>query len=250
MPSQACAGQKPGKRSQEPAYQALCASPMLPAVMLWLNCYFNIFENHLTYSEIYNIMLHGYVKIRNENFSIWIVRNTMKSKYIPNIITAVRILGTLFLLWAKLPSLYFFVIYSICGFSDVLDGWLARKTKTTSEFGARLDSVADLLFYGVMLIKLMPVLVKVMPSAFWIAVSCVVIGRLASYIVAAMKYKRFAALHTYLNKLTGLGVFIMPYITQFTGFVYYVMAVCGVAALATFEELFLHIRRKEYRTNA
>ena len=70
----------------------------------------------------------------------------MKSKYIPNIITAVRILGTLFLLWAKLPSLYFFVIYSICGFSDVLDGWLARKTKTTSEFGARLDSVEVVLW--------------------------------------------------------------------------------------------------------
>ena len=173
----------------------------------------------------------------------------MKSKYIPNIITAVRIIGTIFLLWAELPSLYFFIVYSICGFSDALDGWIARRTKTTSEFGAKLDSVADLLFYAVMLIKLMPLLIKLMPYGFWIAVSCVILGRIISYIVAALKYKRFAALHTYLNKLTGLAIFIMPYITQFTGFVYYMMVACGVAALATTEELLLHIRRKEYRAN-
>ena len=42
-------------------------------------------------------------------------------------------------------------IYTFAGLTDVLDGWLARKTGRASEFGARLDSVADLLFYSVLL---------------------------------------------------------------------------------------------------
>lgn len=173
----------------------------------------------------------------------------LKYKYIPNIITVVRIVGTLLFIWTPLPSVSFFVIYSICGFSDVLDGWIARRMKTASEFGARLDSIADMLFYFVMLLKMMPLLLEVMPGGFWVAVNSVVVVRIISYIVAAIKYKKFASLHTYLNKITGLSIFVMPYITQFTWFVYYVIGACVIAVLATLEELFLHLSRKEYRAN-
>ena len=37
----------------------------------------------------------------------------------------------------------FLAIYLYCGFSDVLDGYIARKTGTQSLTGARLDSLAD-----------------------------------------------------------------------------------------------------------
>ena len=172
-----------------------------------------------------------------------------KMKHIPNIITSVRIVGTLVLIGTELSSIGFFVIYSICGFSDVLDGCIARKFKLTSELGAKLDSIADMMFYFVMLLKMIPFLLEVMPCGFWVAVNSVVVVRVISYIVAALKYKRFASLHTYLNKLTGLSIFVMPYITQFTWFVYYVIGACVVAVVATLEELFLHIIRKEYRAN-
>lgn len=172
-----------------------------------------------------------------------------KMKHIPNIITLVRILGTLVLIGTELSSIFFFVVYSICGFSDVLDGWIARKYKLTSELGARLDSIADMMFYFVMLLKMIPYLLEIMPGGFWVAINSVVVVRAISYIVAAIKYKKFASLHTYLNKLTGLSIFVMPYITQFTWFVYYVIGACVIAVLATLEELFLHITRKEYHAN-
>lgn len=57
-----------------------------------------------------------------------------------------------------LKSIWFLVIYTFAGLTDVLDGWIARKTGSASEFGARLDSVSDLLFYGVILIRFFPVL--------------------------------------------------------------------------------------------
>ena len=66
-------------------------------------------------------------------------------------ITAVRMAASLILLIFPLRSAWFLAVYTLAGLTDALDGWLARKTGTVSEFGARLDSVADLLFYGVLL---------------------------------------------------------------------------------------------------
>ena len=58
-------------------------------------------------------------------------------------ITSVRIAASLFLLLLPLRSVGFLVVYTLTGLTDVLDGWLARKTGTASDFGARLDSIAD-----------------------------------------------------------------------------------------------------------
>ena len=63
-------------------------------------------------------------------------------------ITSVRIAASLVLLFFSMEYTWFLIIYTITGLTDALDGCLARRTGTASEFGARLDSIADLLFYG------------------------------------------------------------------------------------------------------
>ena len=80
-------------------------------------------------------------------------------------ITSVRIASSLFLLFLPLGSVGFLVVYTLTGLTDVLDGWLARKTGTASDFGARLDSAADLLFYAILLLRLFPVLWQLLPAA-------------------------------------------------------------------------------------
>lgn len=127
-------------------------------------------------------------------------------------VTSVRVAASLILLILPLRSAWFLVVYTLTGLTDALDGWLARKTGTVSEFGARLDSVADLLFYGVLLLRLFPVLWQALSAMIWYAVAAVVLVRLAAYAVAAVKYHRFASLHTWLNKLTGGAVFLLPYV--------------------------------------
>lgn len=99
----------------------------------------------------------------------------------------------------------FYVIYTVCGVSDVVDGVIARATGTTSEFGARLDSIADLSFYTVIIVRLLPSLWIRLPGWFWYLLGAAVLVRLASYVAAAVKFHRFASVHTYLNKLTGPG---------------------------------------------
>ena len=69
-----------------------------------------------------------------------------------NVITLIRIGLAISLLFIRKYSPLFLILYSICGFTDILDGYIARKTKTESNFGARLDTIADLLFFIVMFI--------------------------------------------------------------------------------------------------
>lgn len=120
-----------------------------------------------------------------------------------DILTLLRMVGTALLAALKPLSGGFFFLYALTGVTDVLDGWIARKTNTESDFGARLDSAADLLFYAVMLLRVFPALWQALPGSIWYAVAFIVLVRLAAYLTAAVKYRRFASLHTYLNKFTG-----------------------------------------------
>ena len=47
-----------------------------------------------------------------------------------------------------------FIIYSICGITDFLDGWIARRYNLHSSFGRMLDPIADKLLIAVMLLTL------------------------------------------------------------------------------------------------
>ena len=169
-----------------------------------------------------------------------------KIKYIPNFITALRIVGTASLLLTKPMSLWFYVVYLFTGLTDILDGFIARKFKLTSDFGAKLDSVADLLFYAVMLIMIFPVLLKKLPAAIWWGVALVLCLRLAAYITAAVKFRRFSSTHSILNKITGACVFAIPFIMKLPFAVPVCWAVCFVGGLGSFEELVRHLKNHSY----
>lgn len=163
-----------------------------------------------------------------------------------NVITLLRIIGTIGLLFAGPMSPLFLGIYTFTGLTDMLDGWVARHTGTASEFGARLDSIADLLFYTVMLIKLLPVLWIILPQTVWYAVGAVLFVRMGSYLTAAIKYHCFASLHTYLNKLTSIAFFLLPYMLMTLYRAKYSWFVCVLAFVASLEELTIHIFHQSY----
>lgn len=158
-----------------------------------------------------------------------------------NNITIVRMIGAICLLFLRPMSNPFYIIYFITGLTDVLDGWIARKTGTTSELGAKLDSLADILFYTIMMILFLPILSERLPVRIWYVIVAIIIIRLLAYAIAAIKYKCFASLHTWLNKLTGLGVFLLPFILKFSSGIIYSWIICGLAFLSSFEELVIHI---------
>ena len=68
------------------------------------------------------------------------------AKYIANILTGYRAFGSILLLFFPAFSVEFYITYLSCGFSDMIDGTIARKTNSASKLGSQLDTIADLIF--------------------------------------------------------------------------------------------------------
>ena len=63
---------------------------------------------------------------------------------LPNVITILRVAGSFILLFFDVTDVVFWCLYCLCGFSDIIDGFLARKFKcATRYFGASIASVAS-----------------------------------------------------------------------------------------------------------
>ena len=173
-------------------------------------------------------------------------------KSIANYISTSRIFLSLTLAFTKPLSIAFFVIYLVCGISDVFDGYIARKTNTASKLGEKLDSAADLIMVMVLMIVLYPIINPIINSTVQIVVWIVIIGiiRSVSMLVVFVKYKNFEILHTYGNKITGLVLFAFPLSLAFVqSDVLMMYIICVVASISAIEELFLHLSSKEFRAN-
>ena len=136
---------------------------------------------------------------------IWEVKEESDG-VIPNIITSLRILGAACLLLCNPAGANFWVIYGLCGVSDMVDGYLARKLHAESKTGAMLDSVADICFVVCCAIRLLPVLQ--IPTWLWIWAGLIVVIKLINQLSALIVCKGFRFPHTIANKLTGFLLFI------------------------------------------
>ncbi|MDF2588539.1 MAG: hypothetical protein K0S41_2380 [Anaerocolumna sp.] len=164
-------------------------------------------------------------------------------KIIPNIITISRIILSFLLLRFKPLSPLFLLVYTICGFSDMIDGYIARKTKSTSELGSMLDSIADLCFMSVVMFTIFPLLKLSSTIIIWILLIAFV--RLISASVVYFKFHTFAFLHTYANKLTGILLFLIPYLFEVFEIQKIAIFICTVASVATIEELIIILKSKQ-----
>ena len=111
----------------------------------------------------------------------------------------------------------------------MIDGTVARENGTVSKFGSKLDTVADLVMVVVCLIKLIPVIH--IPS--WLVVWIILIAMIktANLITGYVVRKEVVALHTVMNKLTGLFLFLLPLTLSFIDLKY---SGAIVSILATF----------------
>lgn len=156
------------------------------------------------------------------------------TKRIANILTSCRILGSVLLLFFPAFSLCFYIIYFFCGLSDMLDGTIARKTNAVSEFGSKLDTVADFVFVVVCSIKLLP-LVHI-PTWLWIWIGVIAVIKTANIAWGFVHMKRFLSVHTVLNKITGFALFLLPLTLTFIEPTYTVLVVCCLATIAAIQE--------------
>ena len=158
-------------------------------------------------------------------------------------ITAARIVFAVPLLLFYENKLVFVILYLLVGSTDVLDGYIARRTNTQSRFGAKLDTAADLIFFGVVIAVVFlwtgTELLRYLPLF-----TAVALIRGINMLIAARKYHRFVILHTVGNKITGLLLFTAPLflLYQQTAFLWPLFV---VAFLSSVEETLIHLTSKE-----
>ena len=158
------------------------------------------------------------------------------TKHIANIITLCRILGSILLLLFPAFSAGFYIVYLFCGFSDMIDGTVARKTNSESRLGSQLDTAADIVFVAVSLVKLLPAI----NLSRWLTIWGVVIAviKLGNIIFGFVYKKKLVSVHTFMNKATGLLLFLLPLTIPFMDLRYSGMAVCSIATVAAVQEGF------------
>ena len=151
-----------------------------------------------------------------------------------NFITIIRILCSIAILFCPVFSAAFYSLYISAGLTDIMDGWVARKTNTASEFGARLDTMADIVFVIICLFKLLPVMEIPIWLYVWIGVIALikVINIVSGYIVQ----KQFVSVHSIMNKVTGALLFLLPLTLTFINLKYSATVVCIIATIAAIQE--------------
>ena len=165
-------------------------------------------------------------------------------KRIANIFTVSRIILSFPLLFVRLSSVWFYLLYLFCGFTDIIDGTIARKTGEVSIFGARLDTIADFVFMMVCCIKFLPILNIPSWLSMWIIIIALV--KLFNIALVFIRTRKILSIHSVLNKITGGCLFLLPLTLTFVNPTYSVATVCVLATVSLVQEVCLVVKGKDF----
>ena len=164
-------------------------------------------------------------------------------KYIANIITGSRAIFSLPLLFIPLSSVWFFMLYLLCGFTDMIDGMIARKMGTVSNFGARFDTVSDFVFMFVCSVKILPILH--IPIGLWVWIVLIALVKILNIALVFICKKKLISIHSALNKITGFALLLLPLALTFIDHTYSVATICVLATGAIMQESYYIAKGKE-----
>lgn len=174
------------------------------------------------------------------------------SYYIVNGITLYRLIAApvlVLLIFTHQVNVFKWLL-AISFFTDLIDGWLARRFKVTSVLGARLDSIADDLtivagMVGVVVLK--PAFFKQQMAFFIILFALFLI----QIILALLRYGKVSSFHIYSAKLAALmqGSFLILlfFLPQPLEIVFYIAF--GVTVIDLVEEIILVMILPQWEVN-
>lgn len=154
-----------------------------------------------------------------------------------NCITGCRIVCSAAMLGFPALSPAFYLFYLIAGFTDMMDGAIARRTNTVSELGSRLDTAADCVFFAVCLVKLAPVMA--LPPWLWLWAAGIGVLKVVNLLLLLLFHGNFSTVHSVLNKATGALLFLLPLTFTLVKPEYSVLFVCVAATMAAVQECYL-----------
>lgn len=161
----------------------------------------------------------------------------MLKKNLANIVSASRIAGSIVLFFMSDITNAFLAVYIFCGFTDIIDGPIARKTNNTSLIGATLDTVGDVLTY----LALTKILIKKSLVPTWILIWILSAGAVFGIgaFISKHRFKKLYLPHTYLGKTFGLVVFVLPIAIKLTVGTIWMSVICAIASIHALELIYI-----------
>lgn len=168
------------------------------------------------------------------------------NKNIPNLLSILRIPLSLGMIFTPAFSIPFFVLYTLAGATDALDGFLARKLNACTKSGAIIDSIADIVFFITSLVKIITAIT--IPSWLWICIAVITVIKFTNVIIGFITQKKLVLPHTIPNKITGVLIFIFPYSLAFVDVKYSAIPVCVMAIFAAVYETVVIVGNQSVRS--
>ena len=118
----------------------------------------------------------------------------------------------------------------------MIDGTIARKTGAVSKFGAKLDTASDLVFLLVCGVKILPLLR--IPVWLWAWIIMIALIKILNMTLVFIRKKELISIHSVLNKITGLALFLLPLVLNLVPTTYSVATICVLASVAAIQEVY------------
>jgi CDP-diacylglycerol--glycerol-3-phosphate 3-phosphatidyltransferase len=167
---------------------------------------------------------------------------------IPNGLSVLRIILSilLFIRWEN--SFMFFSIILLIGFTDIFDGYIARKFNQETIVGAWIDAIADFVFYISIVLYILIFELKIIKELKYFIIIIIII-KILSLIICLIKYKKLGFLHTLGNKITGITIFLgICFFALIKTTLMIKIGLC-VSIIFSLEELLINIIGEKYEEN-
>ncbi len=125
-----------------------------------------------------------------------------------NFLTSIRIICGILIPVFPAFSKWYYILYLIGGFTDAIDGTVARRLGTASSFGAKLDTAADFIFSLAVFAKLVSAVY--LPPWLLLWTGLIIAVKIANIGIGFVRHKTFAAVHSAMNKICGGLVYMIP----------------------------------------
>lgn len=169
-------------------------------------------------------------------------------KHIANTITISRVIGAGILFFFSTISNAFITVYVYCGFSDLIDGPIARKLGSTSVLGAYMDTAGDILTY----LALLKILFFQSLIPLWAVVwyMTAMFGCFISAIISKIRHGKFYFIHSLFGKILGFSFFILPFAIRWIKKSNLCLgAICIIASIAAVESIYIQMKSKNVITD-
>ncbi len=169
---------------------------------------------------------------------------------LPNLLTGFRFVASPVLLWlARYDyALAFVSLLAVAFLTDVLDGLAARFMGQVSQFGATLDSWADVINYLTISIGCWWLWPEIVGHEI-VFVALILISCLLPALVGYIKFGHFTSYHTWGVKIAAASMGVSLYILFFGGPVWPFRLASVFCTCSALEEIGLTLLLKESKSN-